>query len=138
MNGPGCSRAVARRGPRFAPAPQGDRPVNKAPSSSSLRAPRRFHGEWIATGSEARLRLLNPFNLETMMLLDHPSDGLAAIRTQFGNFCVIGTEPLDLAGHVAVARPGREDVQAQREGRRYCGTFEAVCRAEAQGAGRNG
>jgi transposase len=29
--------------------------------------------------------LLNPFNLETTtMLLDHPSDGLAAIRTQFG------------------------------------------------------
>src|SRR5437763_1002691 len=45
---------------------------------------RRFHGEWIATGSEARLRLLNPFNLETTMLHDHPSDGLAAIRTQFG------------------------------------------------------
>ena len=50
----------------------------------SLRAKRRFHGEWIATRSEARLRLLNPLNLETTMLLDHPSDGPAAIRTQFG------------------------------------------------------
>jgi transposase len=28
--------------------------------------------------------LLNPFNLETTMLLDHPSDGPTAIRTQFG------------------------------------------------------
>jgi transposase len=28
--------------------------------------------------------LVNPFNLETTMLLDHPSDGPAAIRTQFG------------------------------------------------------
>jgi transposase len=28
--------------------------------------------------------LLNPFNLETTMLLDHPSDRPAAIRTQFG------------------------------------------------------
>src|SRR5438270_1383438 len=50
----------------------------------SLRAKRRFHGEWIATESEARLRLLKPLNLETTMLLDHPSDGPAAIRTQFG------------------------------------------------------
>src|SRR6266702_935426 len=47
-------------------------------------AQRRFHGEWIATRSEARLRLLNPLNLETTMLLDHPSDGPTAIRTQFG------------------------------------------------------
>src|SRR6266478_1151059 len=42
---------------------------------------RRFHGEWIATKSEARLRLLKPLNLETTMLLDHPSDGPTAIRT---------------------------------------------------------
>src|SRR5216683_5982834 len=48
------------------------------------RLRRRFHGEWIATRSEARLRLLNPLNLETTMLLDHPSDGPTAIRTQFG------------------------------------------------------
>src|SRR5271156_6143976 len=48
---------------------------------SSLRAERRFHGEWIATDSEARLRLLNPLNLETTMLHDHPSAGPAAIRT---------------------------------------------------------
>src|SRR4051794_38348659 len=56
----------------------------RGPSTPVMRAQRRFHGEWIATGSEARLRLLNPFNLETTMLHDHPSDGLAAIRTQFG------------------------------------------------------
>src|SRR6266446_447445 len=49
----------------------------------SLRAAkrRRFHGEWIATKSEARLRLLKPLNLETTMLLDHPFDGPTAIRT---------------------------------------------------------
>ena len=46
-----------------------------------MRAKRRFHGEWIATKSEARLRLLKPLNLETTMLHDHPSDGLTAIRT---------------------------------------------------------
>src|SRR3984893_6264811 len=40
---------------------------------------RRFHGEWIATKSEARLRLQKPLNLETTMLLDHPSDGPTAI-----------------------------------------------------------
>src|SRR6202049_1835799 len=39
---------------------------------------------WIAAKSEARLRLLKPLNLETTMLLDHPSDGPAAIHTQFG------------------------------------------------------
>src|SRR6202040_753686 len=39
---------------------------------------------WIAAKSEARLRLLKPLNLETTMLLDHPSDGPTAIRTQFG------------------------------------------------------
>src|SRR5438034_1416207 len=50
---------------------------------SSLRGAkrRRFHGEWIATKSEARLRLLKPLNLETTMLLDHPFDGPTAIRT---------------------------------------------------------
>src|SRR5256714_9094612 len=42
---------------------------------------RRFHGEWIATKSEARLRLLKPLNLETTMSLDHPFDGPTAIRT---------------------------------------------------------
>src|SRR6202171_421443 len=53
---------------------------------SSLRGAtrRRFHGEWIAPKSEARRRLLKPLNLETTMLLDHPSDGPTAIRTQFG------------------------------------------------------
>src|SRR5256714_12831901 len=45
---------------------------------------RRFHGEWIATKSEARLRLLKPLNLETTMLLDHPSNGPTAIRTHIG------------------------------------------------------
>src|SRR6202166_1023159 len=39
---------------------------------------------WIAPKSEARLRLLKPLNLETTMLLDHPSDGLTAIRTHIG------------------------------------------------------
>src|ERR1700752_835160 len=39
---------------------------------------------WVATGSEARLRLLKPLNLETMMLLDHPCAGAAAIRTHIG------------------------------------------------------
>ena len=42
---------------------------------------RRFHGGWIAAKSGARLRLLKPLNLETTMLLDHPSDGPTAIRT---------------------------------------------------------
>src|ERR1700727_300561 len=52
-------------------------------SEPSLRGAkrRRFHGEWIATESDARLRLLKPLNLETTMLHDHPSDGLTAIRT---------------------------------------------------------
>ena len=47
------------------------------------------------------------------MLLDHPSDGLAAIRTLvWRNFCVIGTEPFELADNLAFARQGREDVRA--------------------------
>src|SRR6202049_362660 len=39
---------------------------------------------WIAARSEARLRLLKPLNLETTMLLDHPSDEPTAIRTHIG------------------------------------------------------
>src|SRR5215204_1129947 len=45
---------------------------------------RRFHGGWIAAKSEARLRLLKPLNLETTMLLDHPSDEPTAIHTHIG------------------------------------------------------
>ena len=45
---------------------------------------RRFHGEWIAIKSEVRLRLLKPLNLETTMLLDHPSHEPTAIRTHIG------------------------------------------------------
>src|SRR6201984_3399102 len=96
---------------------------------------RRFHGEWIATGSEARLRLLT----------HQPGDNDVA-RSSFRrtgryphavwrNFCVVGTESFELAGDVAVAGQGREDVQTQCCGWRYCGTFAAVCRAQAQGAG---
>ena len=33
--------------------------------------------------------------------------------------CLIGTEPIDLAYHIAVARPRRDDVQAQRVRRGY-------------------
>src|SRR5260370_29259884 len=51
------------------------------PRNCEERSERRFHGEWIATKSEARLRLLKPLNLETTMLLDHPFVGLTAIRT---------------------------------------------------------
>src|ERR1700757_9932 len=51
---------------------------------SVLRAITKIPWGWIATGSEARLRLLKPLNLETMMLLDHPCDGAAAIRTHIG------------------------------------------------------
>src|SRR5229473_4062477 len=39
---------------------------------------------WIAARSEARLRLQKPLNLETTMLLDHPSDEPTAIRTHIG------------------------------------------------------
>src|ERR1700741_3129389 len=96
---------------------------------------RRFHGEWIATGSEARLRLLT----------HQPGDNDVA-RSSFRrtgryphavwrNFCVVGTVSFELAGDVAVAGQGREDVQTQCCGWRYCGTFAAVCRAQAQGAG---
>src|SRR5229473_6086035 len=55
-----------------------------APAFAHRATARRFHGEWIAARSEARLRLLKPLNLETTMLLDHPSDEPTAIRTQFG------------------------------------------------------
>ena len=47
-------------------------------------AQRKIPWGWIAPRSEARLRLLKPLNLETTMLLDHPSDGLTAIRTHIG------------------------------------------------------
>src|SRR5882757_11523702 len=83
----------------------------------SLRAKRRFHGEWIATRSEARLRLLKP---------TQPGDDDVA-RSSFRrtdryphvycrNFCFAGTEPFELAGDVVVAGQGREDVHAQRHG----------------------
>src|ERR1700720_3088537 len=53
---------------------------------SSLRGAKatKIPWGWMAAKSEARLRLLKPLNLETTMLLDHPSDGPAAIHTQFG------------------------------------------------------
>jgi hypothetical protein len=35
------------------------------------------------------------------------------------NICLIGTEPIDLAGHIAVARPRGEAVKAQRGRRGY-------------------
>jgi hypothetical protein len=35
------------------------------------------------------------------------------------NICLIGTEPIDLAGHIAVARPRGEDVKAKRVRRGY-------------------
>src|SRR2546423_14428808 len=74
------------------------------PSHPSLRAPRRFHGGWIAARSEARLRLLKT---------TQPGDDDVA-RSSFRrtdryphavwrNFCVIGTEPFDMAGDLAVA-----------------------------------
>src|SRR5216684_1118052 len=55
-----------------------------APAFAHRATARRFHGEWIAARSEARLRLLKPLNLETTMLLDHPSDEPTAIRTHIG------------------------------------------------------
>src|ERR1700675_4924218 len=54
--------------------------ANARPMTGSAKIP----WGWIAAKSEARLRLLKPLNLETTMLLDHPSDGPAAIHTQFG------------------------------------------------------
>src|SRR6202795_1200182 len=54
--------------------------ANARPMTGSAKIP----WGWIAAKSEARLRLLKPLNLETTMLLDHPSNGLTAIRTQFG------------------------------------------------------
>ena len=53
------------------------------------------------------------------MLLDHPTAGPAAIRTQLSrNFCLVGTEPFEMAGDVAVARQWREDVATERTGLR--------------------
>jgi hypothetical protein len=61
------------------------------------------------------------------MLLDHPSDGLTAIRTQFGAiFASLELESFELAGNVAFAWQRREDVQAWRHGRRCCRIDEAL------------
>src|SRR6266851_1776058 len=84
--------------------------------------------------SEARLRLLKPSTWR------HNDVARSSFRrtdryphTYWRNFCVVGTEPFELVGDVAVAGQGREDVQAQHHGRRYCWAFGAVCRAQAQG-----
>ena len=53
-------------------------------SRSVIASEAKIPWGWIATRSEARLRLLKPLNLETTMLLDHPSDGLTAIRRHIG------------------------------------------------------
>src|SRR6202035_2097763 len=45
---------------------------------------RRFHGEWIAAKSDARLRLLKTTHWRQSMLHDHPSVRPTAILTQFG------------------------------------------------------
>src|SRR5713226_5832439 len=54
--------------------------ANARPMTGSAKIP----WGWIAARSEARLRLLKPLNLETTMLLDHPSDEPTAIRTHIG------------------------------------------------------
>src|SRR5216683_544710 len=54
--------------------------AERRPTTGSAKIP----WGWIAARSEARLRLLNPLNLETTMLLDHPSDEPTAIRTHIG------------------------------------------------------
>jgi len=42
------------------------------------------------------------------MLLDHPSDGPTAIARSLRNFCVVGTEPFELADNVAFAWQGEK------------------------------
>jgi hypothetical protein len=56
------------------------------------RSERRFHGEWIAPKSEARLRLLKPLNLETTMLLAMTvsSQPFAVAAIQAANFRLLG------------------------------------------------
>src|ERR1700738_4423618 len=51
------------------------------------------------------------------------------------NFCIIGTEPFELAGDVAVAGQRREDVQARHRGWQRGRAFDAVCGAQAQDGG---
>src|SRR5216684_2397582 len=84
------------------------------------RLRRRFHEEWIAPESEARLGLqtTQPGGDDVARSSFRRTDRYP--HAVWRNFCVFGTEPFDVAGHVAVARPGREDVQAQRRGGRCC------------------
>src|SRR5579863_5557201 len=89
---------------------------------------------WIATKSEARLRFA-----ETTQPGDDDVARSSFRRTDryphayCRNFHLVGTEPFGLAGDVAVARQGREDVQAQRRGRQCGRACDAVRRPQAQG-----
>src|SRR6201988_1588487 len=89
---------------------------------------RRFHGEWIATGSEARLRLLThqPGDDDVARSSYRRTDRYP--HAVWRNFCVVGTEPFELAGNLAFAWQGREDVQTRRHGRQCCGADETVRR----------
>src|SRR5713101_7863078 len=101
-----------------------------SPHTPSLRAQRRFHEEWIAPESEARLGLqtTQPGGDDVARSSFRRTDRYP--HAVWRNFCVVGTESFELADNVAFAWQRREDVQAWRHGRRCCRLDAAVRRPQ--------
>src|ERR1700736_466959 len=121
-----CARGIRTQGSSFGRPPPAAT-LRVVPDFECLLrlAPPRFHGEWIATGSGDRLRLLTHSTWRRPMLIDHPYIEPTAIRTQFGA--------------IFVPDPGREreNVEAQRAGRRCRWALEALFGAEEESACSN-
>ena len=100
----------------------------------SLRAKRKIPWGVDSGRSEARLRLLNPLNLETTDVARSPFRRTDRYPHAFGAiFVSLELSRSNVAGDVAVAGQRREDVQAQLTAGDVAGLDEAVCGAQAQG-----
>ena len=95
-------------------------------------------GASIATSSGGRLRLQIHSTWRRLMPLDHHSEEPTAIRTNLGAVRLIGTQPFNLADHVAVAGRRREDVEAQRLGWGHRCAAVALFGAQAEGVRADG
>src|SRR5215471_13294131 len=91
-------------------------------------------GRRIAAGFKVAI----PLNLEATDVARSPETPDRYPCAVWRDFRFFGTESKDLADHVTFPGQGREDVETQRDGRRYCGARGALCRAAAQGGNADG
>src|SRR6202162_1072317 len=96
---------------------------------------------WGVDGDQfwGQTEVANPLNLEATNVTRSPLRRTDRYPNQsWRNFRLIGTEPFNLADHVAVAGRRREDVEAQRLGRRHRCAAVALFGAQAEGVRADG